>query len=89
MQKENDPVKIAKTIVEEIKQDVKTGNRDSLEQAKEALSEYIESYCIYYSDCHEILKNFTGDTQYFDTYGTKSYNDIAQIYAEKLCSWVK
>lgn len=80
---ENNPVEIAKEIIEELKEAVEDGNYSDMEEASEYLSEYIEPYITYYVDCHEILKNYQGDTSMFDTYGKSEFNDIAMVYASQ------
>jgi len=76
MSQENNPYNIAKDIVNELK-----NNHKNIEDGIEILNEYIEPYITYYSDCHEILKNYHGDTSYFENFGKKAYDDIAVAYA--------
>lgn len=80
-EREKDPHNIAKDIIEELKEEISDGTYKDMEEALEYIGEFIEPHTIYYSDCHEILKNYRDDTSHFEDWGKKGFDDIAQSYA--------
>jgi len=55
-----------------------------LEEKLDRLSEWIEPYVTYYSDCHEIIRRWGGSTSNLEDLGATGYDEIAQSYAYQI-----
>ena len=81
---ESDPYQIARDIADSIREDIKDGTLDNEDDIDQYIKESVDGYIGHFSTCHEIIRNWRGDTSLFDTLGAEGYDTIAQVYAYQI-----